>query len=89
MASLRTALRHDPTYAEARVYLANILYDAEDLEGALREFERTEPQDHWDELGIFRVIELKKARTKDADMDGAIAAWEARLVELAGVPDPI
>lgn len=89
MASLRTALRHDPTYAEARVYLANILYDAEDLEGALREFERTEPQDHWDELGIFRVIELKKALTNEAEAEGAMAAWEARLAELTDEPDSI
>ena len=87
--SLRTALRHDPTYAEARVYLANILYDAEDLEGALREFERTEPVDHWDELGIFRVIELKKTLARGPEPDDSIAAWEARLVELTDEPDPL
>ena len=89
LVSLRTALRHDPSYAEARVYLANILYDAEDLEGSLREFERTEPQDHWDELGIFRLIELRKALANDAEADPSLAAWEARLVELTEELDPI
>jgi tetratricopeptide (TPR) repeat protein len=52
MIALRRALTIDPSFAEARVYLANLLYDGGDLDGALVEFEATTPADHWDELGI-------------------------------------
>jgi Tfp pilus assembly protein PilF len=89
MASLRQALALDESFAEARVYLANLLYDAGDLEEALKEFERTTPEDHWDELGIWRLMELKKQVYKLADDDGEFRAWEARLTELAGEPDAI
>lgn len=87
--ALRRALVLDPQFAEARVYIANLLYDAGDLDGALVEFEQTAPEDHWDELGIWRLIELKKSVYKLKDHDGELKPWEARLVELAGEPDPI
>jgi Tfp pilus assembly protein PilF len=89
MVALRRALTVDPQFAEARVYLANLLYDAGDLDAALIEFEKTAPDDHWDELGIWRLIELKKSVYKLKDNDGELKPWQARLVELAGDPDPI
>lgn len=87
--SLKQALVLDGDFAEARVYLANLLYDAGDLDGSLREFERTTPEDHWDDLGILRLIELKKSVYRLADEDPEIKTWEARLVELGGEPDAI
>ncbi|HYW32390.1 MAG TPA: tetratricopeptide repeat protein [Gemmatimonas sp.] len=87
--SLRRALSHDPGFAEARVYLANLLYDAADVDGALREFELTVPEDHWDELGIWRLMELKKSVYKLRDDDADLKIWDARLVELSGEPDAI
>lgn len=87
--ALRRALIIDPAYAEARVYLANLLYDAGDLDGALLEFEKTTPEDHWDELGIWRLMELKKSVYKLPDDDGELKPWEARLGEVAGEPDDI
>lgn len=89
MAALRQAIGLDPQFAEARVYLANLLYDAGDLDGALREFEQTTPDDHWDELGIWRLIELKKSVYRLPDTDPEFKPWEARLQVLAGEPDAI
>ena len=89
MVALRRALTVDPQFAEARVYLANLLYDAGDLDGALVEFEKTSPEDHWDELGIWRLMELKKSVYKLDEHDGELKPWESRLVELGGTPDPI
>jgi len=89
MAALRRALTVEPQFAEARVYLANLLYDAGDLDESLLEFEKTSPADHWDELGIWRLIELKKSVYKLKDDDGELKPWEARLVELAGETDAI
>ncbi len=89
MVALRRALTLDPEFAEARVYVANLLYDAGDLDAALIEFERTKPEDHWDELGIWRLMELKKSVYKLKDTDGELKPWEARLTELSGEPDAI
>jgi tetratricopeptide (TPR) repeat protein len=89
LTALRRALVIDPQFAEARVYLANMLYDAGDLDAALREFEQTAPDDHWDELGIWRLMELKKSVYKLPENDGELRPWEARLVELSGEPDAI
>ena len=88
-ASLTRALELDPSFVEARVYLANLMYDAGKLEDALAEFERTSPEDHWDELGIWRLIELKKTVRGISESDEQIKPWEARLVEIAGEPDEI
>ncbi|MES2523579.1 MAG: tetratricopeptide repeat protein [Gemmatimonadota bacterium] len=87
--ALRRALSHDPGFAEARVYLANLLYDAADVDGALREFELTLPEDHWDELGIWRLMELKKSVYKLTDDDADLKVWDARLAELGGDTDAI
>ncbi len=89
IATLRTALALDATFGEARVYLANLLYDAGELEASLAEFERTRPEDHWDELGIWRFVELRKTTTGLADDDITFKPWDDRLGELSSEPDPI
>ena len=87
--SLRRALELDPEFAEARVYLANLLYDGSEHDAAIAEFDKTTPEDHWDELGIWRLMELKKSVYRLKDEDPELQPWEARLVELAGEPDAI
>lgn len=87
--TLRRALQLDGDHSEARIYLGNILYDQGNLEGALYHLDRTEPEDHWDELGIWRLIELKKTIHRVADGAPELRRWEARLSELAGEPDEI
>ncbi|HXE56459.1 MAG TPA: tetratricopeptide repeat protein [Gemmatimonadales bacterium] len=86
---LRRALEIDPHHAEARIYLANLLYDRGEGEAALYHLERTQPDDHYDELGIWRYIELKKTIYRLPDDDPELAPWLARLDEVAGEPDPV
>jgi tetratricopeptide (TPR) repeat protein len=87
--SLRRSLQADSDHMEARIYLANILYDRGDYEAALRHFERTGPEDHWDELGIWRLIELKRSAYKLGEHDGELKPWEERLQELGGEMDDL
>ncbi|MGV3711011.1 MAG: tetratricopeptide repeat protein [Gemmatimonas sp.] len=87
--ALKRALELDPEFGEARVYLANILYDRSENDEALAQFEKTTPEDHWDELGIWRLIELKKETYRLAENDGELKPWEERLAELAGEPDAV
>src|ERR1041385_2650749 len=82
IAALRKALQLDGDHAEARIYLANLLYDRGEFEGALYHFERTHPEDHWDELGIWRLIELKRAVYKLEENDPELKPWDERLAEL-------
>jgi Tfp pilus assembly protein PilF len=89
VASLRRSLQADNDHMEARIYLANILYDRGDYEAALYHFERTGPEDHWDELGIWRLIELKRAAYKLGEHDGELKPWEERLQELGGEMDDL
>jgi len=89
IASLRRSLQADNDHAEARIYLANILYDRGDYEAALYHFERTATEDHWDELGIWRLIELKRAAYKLEEHDPELKPWEDRLTELGGELDDI
>jgi tetratricopeptide (TPR) repeat protein len=89
IATLRRALQLDADNAEARIYLGNILYDRGELEAALFHLDRTSPEDHWEELGIWRLIELKKTIHRLIDDDADIRRWESRLTELAGEPDAI
>jgi tetratricopeptide (TPR) repeat protein len=89
IASLRKSLQADNEHAEARIYLANILYDRGDYEASLYHFERTTTEDHWDELGIWRLIELKRAAYKLAEHDADLKPWEERLAELGGELDDI
>jgi tetratricopeptide (TPR) repeat protein len=82
IAALRKALQVDGEHNEARIYLANLLYDRGEFEGALYHFERTQPEDHWDELGIWRLIELKRAVYKLEESDPELKPWDERLAEL-------
>ncbi|HET7630710.1 MAG TPA: tetratricopeptide repeat protein [Gemmatimonadaceae bacterium] len=82
IASLRNSLRLDAEHAEARIYLANILYDRNDSEGALYHLEQTRPEDHWDELGLWRLIELKRSVYNLPENDPELAPWQARIAEL-------
>lgn len=89
VSSLRRALQLDGDHVEARIYLANILYDRGDFDAALYHLDRSTPDDHWDELGIWRLLELKKSVYRLKDDDPELKPWEARLTELAGEPDAI
>jgi tetratricopeptide (TPR) repeat protein len=86
---LRRALQIDDDHAEARIYLANILYDRGDYEAAVYHLDRTTPEDHWDELGIWRLVELKKSIYRLQDDDPELRPWDERLAELAGEPDDV
>ena len=87
--TLRRALQLDSDHSEARIYLGNILYDRGDYEAALYHLDRSSPDDHWDELGIWRIIELKKTVYRLRDNDGELKPWQERLKDLAGEPDDI
>src|SRR3954453_9276915 len=89
IASLRRSLQLDSDHAEARIYLANILYDQGENEAALYHFERTGPEDHWDELGIWRLIELKRSLYRLEDNDPELKPWDDRLSELASELDDV
>lgn len=89
IATLRRALQLDNDHVEARVYLGNILYDRGEYEAALYHLDRTSPEDHWDELGIWRLVELKKTIYRLKDDDSELTPWQERLTELAGEPDDI
>ena len=89
ISTLRRALKLDPDYTEARIYLANLLYDKQEYEAALYQFEKSSPEDHWDELGIWRLIELKKAAYRLQDDDADLAPWQAQLEELNADTDSI
>jgi Tfp pilus assembly protein PilF len=86
---LRRSLAIDATFAEPRIYLANLLYDRGESDAARYHFERTRPDDHYDELGLFRTIELKKTFYRLADDDRQLEPWYQRLGELLTEPDPI
>ena len=89
IASLRRSLQLDSDHAEARIYLANILYDRGEYEGALYHLEQTTPDDHWDELGIWRLIELKRTLYKVTEQDPELKPWDERLSELASDLDDV
>jgi Flp pilus assembly protein TadD len=89
VATLRKALQLDGDYSEARIYLGNILYDRGEFEAALYHLDRTAPEDHWDELAIWRLVELKKSVYRLKDDDPELRPWSERLTELAGDPDDI
>lgn len=87
--TLRKALQLDPEHSEARIYLGNLLYDQGEYEAALFQLDRTKPEDHWDELGIWRLLELKKSHLRMRDDDPSLKIWEERLVELTPPSDPL
>ena len=86
---LRQALQLDKEHAEARIYLANMLYDKSEYEAALYHFERTTPEDHWDELGIWRLVELKRSLHKLEENDPDLKPWDDRLTELSATLDEV
>lgn len=86
---LRRALQIDPYYTEARIYLANMLYDRSESDAAMHHFNQTVPEDHFDELGIWRYVELRKSVYRLADDDPELRPWFARLGEVMGEPDPV
>ncbi len=86
---VRRALRLDPDLHEARVYLGHLLYDRGDWESALRELERVPPQEHWDALAVWRLVELKRVLWHLDAGDARLAPWEQRLRELEDHEDPI
>ena len=79
---LRRALELEPEYPEPRIYLANILYDRGEIPAALLHFARVTPDDHFDDLGVWRTIELLKVARNAGDNDPVIQPWLARLAEL-------
>jgi tetratricopeptide (TPR) repeat protein len=79
---LRRALELEPEYPEPRIYLANILYDRGEIPAALLHFARVTPDDHFDDLGVWRTIELLKSARNATDTDPEIRPWLARLAEL-------
>lgn len=85
---LRRALALDDSYPEPRVYLANILYDRSENAAALFHFARLRPEDHFDDLGVWRTIELLKAARGIADDHHELRPWFARLAELGGEASP-
>jgi tetratricopeptide (TPR) repeat protein len=85
---LRRALALDDGYAEARVYLANILYDRGENGAALHHFARLRPDDHFDDLGVWRTIELLKVARAVGDDHLELRPWLARLADLGGDASP-
>ena len=85
---LRRALELDPTLAEARVYLANLLYDRGEYEAALFHLERTQPEEHYDALAVWRLIELKKSVYRLPEDDPELVPWHDRLNVMAGDAEP-
>ncbi len=85
---LRRALELDPRLGEARIYLANLLYDRGEYEAALFHLERTDPEEHYDALAVWRLIELKKGVYRLAEDDPELVPWHDRLGELAGDAGP-
>ena len=79
---LRRALELDPDFAEPRIYLGNILYDRGETAAAMLHFARVRAEDHFDDLGVWRTIELLKNARGLADDDPEIRPWLARLADL-------
>jgi Tfp pilus assembly protein PilF len=85
---LRRSLELDSGHAEARVYLANLLYDRGEYEAALFHLERTTPDEHFDTLAIWRLVELKRSVYRLPENDPELIPWQRRLDELTGDPHP-
>lgn len=86
---LRRALHLDSELHEARIFMAHLLYDRGELASALREFEKVPPDEHWDSLALWRVVELKKVHERAESGSATLVCWEARLDELEADVDPI
>ena len=85
---LRRGLEIDAGQSEARIYLANLLYDRGEYEAALFHLERTEPDDHVDTLAIWRPLELKRSVYRLPENDPELGPWQRRLNELTAETAP-
>src|SRR5207245_10778156 len=85
---LRRSLELDPSLGEARIYLANLLYDRGEYEAALFHLERTGPEEHYDALAIWRLVERKKGVYRLADDDPGLVPWHDPLKETPGAAPP-
>ncbi len=85
---LRRALALDADYPEPRIYLANILYDRGENGAALHHFTRLRPEVHFDDLGLWRTIELLKLARDVGDDDDELRPWFSRLAELGEEASP-
>lgn len=85
---LRRSLALDDGATDPRIYLANILYDRGENGAALFHFARLRPEDHFDDLGLWRTIELLKAARSIGDDHPELAPWFARLAEIGGETTP-
>ena len=85
---LRRALELDPAHGEARIYLANLLYDRGEYEASLFHLERTAPEEHFDGLAIWRLLELRKSVYRLPEDDPELVPWHRRLSDLAGEASP-
>jgi tetratricopeptide (TPR) repeat protein len=86
---LRRALDLDPSHAEARVYLGNLLYDRGEYEASLFHFEQTDPSEHYDELALWRTVELKKSVYRLPSDDPELVPWQRRLADLVQEQDVV
>lgn len=86
---LRKALELDAGHAEARIYLGNLLYDRGEFESALYHFEQTAPEDHADELAMWRLLELKKSIYRLTAGDPEMEPWHRRIAELSAGFDAV
>ena len=86
---LRKALELEPGHTEARIYLGNLLYDRGEFESALYHFEQTLPDDHVDELAIWRLLELKKSIYRLSAGDPELSPWNDRLGDFVTTFDAI
>lgn len=85
---LRRALDFEPNYVEARIYLANLLYDRGHYDEALEHYTLTDVDDHTDELALWRLIELKKTLFRLESDDPEILPLFDRLAVIATEADP-
>ncbi len=88
MSYLQKALDLDDVHSEVRLYLGNVFYDRGEYEAALTHYERTDAADHFDELALWRLIELKKSIYKLPEGDPELKVWVERLAELTPDPNP-
>lgn len=86
---LRRALRLEPDFHEARLYLGHLLFEHGDPEAALRHLERVPPDEHWEPASLWCVIDLKRALRRVADGAEELAPWRQRLAEVDREPDGI
>lgn len=80
---LSRALELEPGDSESRIYLGNMLYDKGDFDGALEHFDRTHPQDHFEELALWRYVALKKSMYRLNTEDPELYPWVERLKGLS------